>query len=145
MPDLCFRPLDRAGLTALMSWFSDAELSRRLSAPTEQWFQYVTVEAGNSAWLIFEDHQPVGMVQLDTYPDKTGSISLAVDPRLRARGYGQRILSAFLRQEAGKNLERIEACIETDNLASLRCFQAAGFRASDMGPDNHGLVTYVYP
>lgn len=144
MSDLSFHLLDCAGLTLLTEWFHDAELSRRVSAPTEHWFHYVTAEAGNFAWIVYEDQQPVGLVQLDTCPDRTGSIGLTVNPRLRSRGYGRRILSAFLRQEAAQRLEKIEACIEIDNIASLRCFQASGFTAQNSKPDGDGLVTYTY-
>ncbi len=145
MSDLDFQFLNRAGLALLADWFRDPELTRRISAPTEQWFQHVTAKAGNGAWLVYEGPLPVGLVQLDTCPDQTGSIALAVNPRLRSCGYGKRILSAFLRGAAAQRLDHIEACIEADNFASLRCFQAAGFRASSSEPDRYGLVTYVYP
>ena len=107
-------------MTLLVDWFRDPELNRRISAPTEQWFQYVTAGAGNRAWLVYEGFLPVGLVQLDTGSDQTGSISLAVNPYLRARGYGRRILSAFLRQKAVQSLNRVEACIDKFKTRHLR-------------------------
>ncbi len=145
MSELSFHLLDQAGLTLFAAWFTDPELSRRVSTPTEQWFHYVTADAGNFAWLVYVDQQPVGFIQLDTYPDQTGSIGLAVNPSLRSRGYGKRILSAFLLHESAQRLGKIEACIEADNAASLRCFQASGFTALNLEPNGDGLVTYVYP
>lgn len=144
MPDLCFHTLDRAGLTILAAWFEKAELARRVSPPTEQWFQYVTAGQGNFAWLVSENAQPIGLVQLDTYADGTSSISLVVNPAIRSRGYGKRILRAFLLQEAARRLDKIEAFIEADNSASLRCFSACGFAAVSPEPDADGLLTYAY-
>ena len=144
MPELQFRILDPSGLDIFAAWFADDELSRRISAPTEQWFQYVSTKPENSAWLVYEGRVAVGQIQLDTYPDQTGSLSLAVNPELRSRGYGKRILSAFLLQEVASRLGEITACIEADNNASLHCFRACGFVARDMEPDSNGLISFVY-
>ncbi len=143
MHDLFFRPLTRDGLTLIRPWFADSELGRRISAPTEQWFDYVSAGQGNFAWLVCEENQAIGLIQLDTETDQTGSVSLVVNPKLRHCGCGRRILSVFLGREEARCLIEIEACIETDNTASLRCFQAGGFKATEMKPHD-GLVTYVF-
>lgn len=139
-----FQLMDRCGLTIFAAWFADAELDRRVCAPTEQWFDYVSTRPENFAWLVYEGPQAVGQIQLDTSPDGTGSMSLVVNPELRSRGYGKRILRAFLHHEAASCLGEIEACIEADNVASLRCFRASGFVARDAEPDGNGLMTHVY-
>ncbi len=144
MLELRFQLLDRVGLNTFAAWFADAELKRRVCAPTEPWFHYVSARPENFAWLVYEGQQAVGQIQLDTYPDHTGSMSLVVNPQLRSCGYGKRILRAFLCQEATLRLGEIEACIEADNIASLRCFRASGFVAQDAEPDNNGLITHVY-
>lgn len=141
---LQFQLLDHTGLSIFSAWFADAELKRRICAPTEPWFQYVSARPENFAWLVYENQQAVGQIQLDTYPDRRGSMSLVVNPELRSRGYGKRILRAFLRHETALRLSEIEACIEADNIASLRCFRASGFVARDAEPDSGGLITYVH-
>jgi len=144
MPKLQFRILDPSGLDIFAAWFADDELSRRVSTPTEQWFQYVSTKPENFAWLIYEGREAIGQIQLDTYPDRTGSLSLVVSPELRSRGYGKRILSALLLREEASRLGEIRACIEEDNSASLNCFRACGFVARDIEPDNNGLITFFY-
>ena len=44
---ITFQIFTRDDLAEFRAWFDDAELSRRLSFPTDQWFAYVT--AGDSA------------------------------------------------------------------------------------------------
>ena len=144
MTELKFQRMDRNGLETFAAWFADAELRRRISAPTETWFRYVSTGADNFAWLVYEEGRAVGQVSLDTFPDQTGSMSLAVNPELRTRGYGGRILRAFLAQEEIAPLGAIVACIEADNAASLRCFRGCGFVALTEGPDPHGLIEHVY-
>ena len=144
MPELQFRRLDSLGLDIFAAWFADNELNRRICAPTEQWFQYVSTKPENSAWLVYEGRTAVGQLQLDTYPDRTGSLSLVVNPELRSRGYGKRILSAFLLQGEASRLVEIKACIEADNSASLNCFRACGFVARETEPDSNGLISLVY-
>lgn len=124
-------------------WFSDPELNRRVSAPTEQWLRHVNTE-GNFAWLVYEGPEAVGQVQLDTCSDQTGSVDLVVNPALRGRGYGSRILANFLSRDEAACLREIEAWIEADNAASLRCFQKAGFAAQRSEPDENGLIVYAY-
>ena len=140
---LRFERLDCAGLRVFAAWFDEGELRRRLSAPDEAWFRYVSAGAGNGAWLAYEGERAVGQVQLDAAPDGTGSLSLAVHPALRGRGYGGRILAAFLRGEEALRLGEITACIEADNAASLRCFRACGFVPRGDGPDADGLIEHV--
>ena len=144
MTKLRFQRMDRNDLETFAAWFADAELSRRISAPTEQWFRYVSTRSDNFAWLVYELERAVGQVSLDTFPNQTGSISLVVNPELRSRGFGRRILRSFLAQAEAAHLGEIEACIEVDNTASLRCFQGCGFVACTQEPDNHGLIKHVH-
>jgi RimJ/RimL family protein N-acetyltransferase len=144
MTELRFQRMNRNDLETFAAWFVDTELSRRMSEPTEQWFQYVSSGDNNFAWLVYEAERVVGQVSLDTFSHQTGSIGLVVNPKLRSQGFGKRILRSFLVQAATAHLGEIEACIEVDNTASLRCFQGCGFVACPPEPDSNGLIKHVY-
>jgi len=144
MTDLSFVPIDEPGLRVLETWFDDPELQRRYSRPDQTWFDYVCNEPGVHAWMICESGAPVGHLQLDTDIEATGYIGLVVKPELRNRGYGKRVLRAFLeRPEAGR-LDRIVGCAEVDNVASHRCVEAVGFVQQGAEPDEEGFLSFVY-
>jgi RimJ/RimL family protein N-acetyltransferase len=144
MTDLRFQRMDRDDLETFAAWFADAELRRRISESTEQWFQYVSSGDNNFAWLVYEAERAVGQVSLDTFAHQTGSIGLVVNPELRSQGFGKHILRSFLARAATAHLGEIAACIEADNTASLRCFQGCGFVACPPEPDSNGLIKHVY-
>jgi RimJ/RimL family protein N-acetyltransferase len=144
LSELIFRPLDEITLRLYLAWFQDAELKRRIQPPTQQWFNYVSHTPGIYAWIIYENDLPVGQLQLDTYTDHTGSVGLVVNPAVWNQGYGQRILEAFFQRVEVACLAQVEAAIEADNLASLRCFQKAGFIQDRPEPDEEGFLHFSY-
>ncbi len=144
MAGLTFRPLDEAGMRLYASWFDDAELKRRIEAPTPRWFEYVTTTPGSYAWLVYDGEHAIGSVQMDTDAERKGWFGLVVKPTLRRRGYGTRILQAFLRRPEVTALRQLEAEVELDNLAALRCCQRVGFVQTDAGPDDDGFLHLTY-
>jgi RimJ/RimL family protein N-acetyltransferase len=142
--DLDFIPLDETGLYTLESWFNDAELGYRYAHPTRIWLDYVRLQPGVYAWMILESGVPVGHLQLDTQDNASGYIGFVVNPKLRNRGYGQRILHAFLARPEARHLGRILGMTEVDNVASHRCMEAVGFQRQDGAPDEEGFLTFVY-
>jgi RimJ/RimL family protein N-acetyltransferase len=144
MADLSFRPLDESEMRMYATWFDDAELRRRIEAPTPQWFRYVTATPGIYAWLVYEADAAVGQVALDTDADQHGYFGLVVKPALRNQGYGKRILRAFLRRPEVTNLKQLEATVEPDNHAALRCCEQVGFAQIGSAPDDEGFLRFVY-
>jgi len=141
---LDFVPLDETGLYTLESWFDDTELGRRYASPTCVWLDYVRLQPGVYAWMIFESGIPVGHFQLDTQDNASGYIGFVVNPKLRNRGYGKRILRDFLVRPEIEHLETILGTAEVDNVASHRCLEAAGFQQQNSAPDEEGFLTFVY-
>lgn len=146
MPGIVLVPLDEAGLSTLEAWFRDAELRRRMggSRPLERWFAFVRSEPGYFAWMAHEEHFPVGMASLETYPDETASVGLIVKPELRNRGYGERILRVLLSRAEVAALRALEVGVEADNSAGLRRAAAVGFIGQPSEPDADGSLTLVY-
>ncbi len=144
MTDLAFIAIDESEMRTLESWFDDAELRRRYCRPSREWFDYVRNEPAVHAWMIHENEMPVGHFQLETISDGTGGIGLVVKPDLRNRGYGKRILRAFLARGEARRLERIVGKAEADNEACHRCVKAVGFAQQGHEADDEGYLTFAH-
>jgi RimJ/RimL family protein N-acetyltransferase len=133
-----FRPLIASDLETLRSWFADAELSRRLSYPTVEWFSYVTGTDAARCWIAVRQSEAIAQLQVDHHPGEPAYLDIAIRPDLRGKGLGRAVLSAFL-DGPGKACPVLIGHIEPDNAASLRCFQNCGFSLSDT-VDEDGMI-----
>ncbi|MBT9372620.1 GNAT family N-acetyltransferase [Rhizobium sp. CSW-27] len=123
---ITFRPLASDDLPELHTWFKDAELSRRLSFPTDDWFAYVTAGADARCWVASDAGELIAMIQVDREDSERGYLDLAVRPQLRGQGIGTAVLKAFLSGPGGI-YGILEGRIEPDNAASLACCRRCGF------------------
>lgn len=137
-----FRPFTSDDLVELRSWFEDAELSRRLSFPTDEWFVYVTAGDAARCWMALAAGQTVAEVQVDREGLERGYIDLAVRPDLRGQRIGAAVLSAFL-SGPGQAYPILEGRIEPDNAASLACCRRCGFMLLPE-PDTDGFIQAIY-
>jgi RimJ/RimL family protein N-acetyltransferase len=144
MADLVFAPVDEAAYQVLASWFEDPELRQRYNRPTQPWLDYVRKQPGVHAWMILEDNQPVGLLQLDIDAANTGYIGYYVKPALRGQGYGRRLLQAFLARPEVQGLHRVIGSVAPDNAASIRCLLSAGFVPMGDLPDDEGQLGFVF-
>ena len=129
----------------LLEWRND-ELAVRFSGsgrpvtPDEhaRWFEGRRRDRAARFWVAVSDGSAVGQVRIDAI-DGVGVIAIVVDPRHRGRGFGAAILRAAILAAAGDpGLTRLRALCHRDNRASLRLFEAAGFRRLAVAED--GLV-----
>jgi RimJ/RimL family protein N-acetyltransferase len=84
----------------------------------------------------------IGVIALEV-EDKTGYISLQIAPDRRNQGLGKRALNAFLNSIETiipTSVERVQAEIAPRNAASVRCFEACGFRRAGTAGD--GMARY---
>ena len=139
-PELAFTPIGEKGLAIYEGWFSDEELRRWIEPPTRRWFDHARHTPGCFAWLVHKEDIPVALVQLDTDSSGSGSVALAVRPDLRRRGYGTRVLRALLQRPEVLPLRCVEAEVEADNSAAIRCAQSAGFVPQRPEPDGEGFL-----
>ncbi len=136
-----FRLLNETDLPILRSWFEDAELSRRLSFPTDDWFAHVTSPAA-CCWIGVDDAgEIVARVQVDREDAERGYIDLTVRPDLRGRGLGVAVLGSFI-LGPGSAYPILEGRIAPDNVASLACVRRCGFEILQE-PDEDGLIRAV--
>lgn len=139
---IIFRPLARSDLQVLRIWFEDAELSRRLSFPTDEWFAYVTADADANCWVALDAGRIIALMQVDREDFDKGYLDLAVDPRLRGQGFGTAVLMAFL-SGPGTAYAILEGRIAPDNAASIAACRRCGFEILPE-PDADGLLVARY-
>jgi RimJ/RimL family protein N-acetyltransferase len=144
MPSIFIQRLDEVAYLAYAEWFSDQETTPWAQPPTRQWFTYVSNTDGVYAWGAYETGELVGVVQIDRTGDGTGSICIVVNPQYRKQGLGKLILSLVLDQPEVRRMRMITAEIDPENLASLRCFSAAGFVQVRAEPNEDGMLVFVY-
>jgi RimJ/RimL family protein N-acetyltransferase len=100
------------------------ESSARAEAPTT---------SGKLHWIVEHDGAPAGWISLDiTSRDQaTGSVGYTLDPAFHGRRIASRaarLLVDIAFDPAGLALERLEAVVSVENIASQRVLEAAGFR-----------------
>ncbi|MFZ6031390.1 MAG: GNAT family N-acetyltransferase [Chloroflexota bacterium] len=139
-----FTPFDQDCYPVYESWFSDSETRRWLQPPSKRLLDYVTKTPGVFCWMIQDEDQMVGYVQMDRQPDGSAAISYAVNPQLRQRGYGKAILQALLQRSEARQFTVISAGTEVENVASQRCLASVGFSLPQAVPDAGGFLNFVY-
>jgi RimJ/RimL family protein N-acetyltransferase len=78
--------------------------------------------------IVEESGEPVGQVRLER-DGNTAEVHIALAPAARGRAIGRQALRAAVALvPATLGVRRVEARVKDDNEASLRTFQAAGFR-----------------
>lgn len=141
------RSATTADADLLLAWRNDPE-TRAASFSTEEipreahlrWLAG-KLEDERCALLIIEvAGAPVGQVRLEKEGD-SAEVHIALAPAARGRSIGRQALrSAVAEAPSLLGVSRITANVKADNEASLRAFEAAGFRAVTR---DAGLVALV--
>jgi L-amino acid N-acyltransferase YncA len=139
-----FVPLDEVGFEIYASWFAAADAKHWVTPPTRQLLDYIQTSPSAHAWLVHTDGVPMAFVQMDAEPGQHGSLAIFVKPSERGLGHGRQILRALLERPEVAHLLALEAFIEPENVASLRCCLAAGFVQTSATPDADGLLKLEY-
>lgn len=109
------------------------------AAEHHAWFTAKLADPGCVLFIVEVDQEAVGQVRIDRISPAVGVVSVGLVPEVRGRGIGRWSLSTALdaaRDELGVAVVR--AHVKIDNVASLRAFEAAGFR--EVGREIDGVV-----
>jgi RimJ/RimL family protein N-acetyltransferase len=77
-------------------------------------------------------------------PGPSMGLAYVVDPRRWRQGFGTAALRAVLDAPEVADVVLFAAGVEPDNVASVRCAAAAGFRPDGTVPDWEGIVHYLH-
>ncbi|MFC7534858.1 GNAT family N-acetyltransferase [Actinoplanes sp. GCM10030250] len=166
------RPFTAELLPVVQPWFHHPEVNRWLGGPdwpamalreqdegpfrgrrvlrTHTW---VAVEAGGEVvayaggevydrWSRYHE-RPEGPVVTDVEPGPAMGLAYVVAPHRWRQGYGTATLRAIVNAPEMADVVVFAAGIEPENVASVRCAEAAGFLRDDPEPDFEGIVHYV--
>ena len=99
--DFCFKQFQRENYQEYASWFTDAELNKRLGPMDDEWLSAILArtEEEGITWAVYLGAEMVGVVVTVFDPEKVlpvGITALAVKPVLRRQGIGSVILRELL-------------------------------------------------
>lgn len=133
---ICLRLVSHLDIELLWEWANDPDTRQNsfdsAKIPWEEhsaWCQKKLSDADCRLWIASNGGSaPVGCVRFDC-KESEATISLTVAPSARGKGYGTKIIQqACDRLFADSPLHLIHAYIKPNNLASVKVFEAAGFR-----------------
>ncbi len=90
-------------------------------------------------WIITQDDLDLGTIRIEAGDANIATVAIALDPRARGRGVGRQAIAAAVRAWGLP----LRAEILASNLASLRAFAAAGFRADGSRPLADGRLLII--
>jgi RimJ/RimL family protein N-acetyltransferase len=172
-PPVRLVPFQPEHLLAVLPWFDDPEVQRRLggrewperelalrAAARDEEFRGRQVLRAHSFVVLDDEGLPVAQIGGDVYdrwtawdpeeervlaedPRRTMGAAYVVDPERTGRGYGRAALAALVAAPETTDVEQFVLGIEPDNAASLRGAAAAGFRPLTTEPDAEDML-YVH-
>ena len=144
---MIFTKIKKEHQSILQEWLEDNATKEHLGGmlPLDKFVNYITSASDRLTYFAFENEVPIGMVDIEFYPlEKTASLSLLINPNFRKKGLGTFLLKTTLQLDCFKNHTRLDAFIDPDNIASIKCFQKAGFQKINDEPDEDGMFCFSY-
>jgi RimJ/RimL family protein N-acetyltransferase len=149
-PDIRLRSATAADADVLLAWRNDAG-TRAASFNSEEiprdghvrWLAAKLNDPDCALLIVEAQGEAVGQVRLDRSDEDrdVAEIHIALDPAARGRSIGRRALRAAVGEAPAKiGAHRIEARVKPENEASLRAFEAAGFRVVSNDADVVKLI-----
>lgn len=133
---ICLRPVSNSDIALLWEWANDP-VTRKNSFDTAEiswiehsaWCQKKLSDADCRLLIAINGGTvPVGCVRFDCKAAEA-TISITVAPSARGKGYGAKIIQqACYCLFANSSIRQVHAYIKPDNIASVKVFEAAGFR-----------------
>lgn len=95
-------------------------------------------------WTTYAGEGPDGPVITESIELPAGAIAFVVDPVLRGQGVCRDMITALMARPELAFIRVFGAGVEPENLASIRCLQAAGFRSLSSEPDFEGTLYLLF-
>lgn len=137
MTEPVLRPANEDDEALLLEWRNDPETRRQslqqapvTTAEHARWLRERLARRSECRIYVAEvDGAPVGQARVDRVGDDRGEISVALSAASRGRGLGRALIAkASQAAVADLGVRTVTAIVKSQNAASLRAFEAAGYR-----------------
>ncbi len=115
----------------------------------EYWASEDGFAVGENFWckVVFENDQPFAVIAFCRHENKIIIMEVLIDPEKRGQGKGSRLLKELLncKEIIGFSIQKCEAVIYHDNIASQKAFENAGFKYHHDHKDENGdSMNYIF-
>lgn len=132
------RPATTEDAQALYEWANDPD-TRRQSFDSDPipwgghvtWLERVLADPAVTLWILC-DPEPVASIRFAADRDRA-TVSVQVAPEARGQGIGTALIAEATGLYTSSTGRTVDAWIKPDNGASVRAFEAAGYRVADTG------------
>lgn len=121
------RPLMEADLAVAAPWFEDAETRRWLGGPGWPGESLALRGPSRQCYLALAEGRPVGLVDIESYPDGRASFAYVTAPAERGRGFGRQMIETVIAAPAHAAIKEFFVGVESGNVVSERLVRGAGF------------------
>lgn len=130
-------PLENVPTQAIDVWWEDPETQRSWGTGGYGALQTLRLSldsadgdstSARKALIALEGGEPVTLIELSPNEDGTADVAILVAPEKRSRGVGRRALEMLVRSQYAEGVREFSAIVAPENVASIKCFEAAGFR-----------------
>ena len=140
------RKADLSDSNDILSWRND-ETTRRFSVNKDvvsqgehdKWFRRKLDDPDTDFYIGIDGDCKLGLVRIERTAENTAEVHINMNPEFRGRGLGTGLLGEAVALGL-KKYERLIARVFTDNPASVRIFEKAGFVRI---VENGGLTEYA--
>ncbi|WP_449396647.1 GNAT family N-acetyltransferase [Devosia riboflavina] len=139
---LRLKPLDASDLPIVAPWFDDAQTQRWLGGREWPALGFSLQGPDRQLYLALDETIPVGLLDCETYPDKSASFAVVTAPEMRKHGIGRAILAALMAEPSYSHIVRFFVGIERGNIASAALMLRCGFVEGE--EDEDGFTDFEY-
>ena len=106
------------------------------------WFDQMLIDSKQHAYVGFGDSEKtkIGFVHLKHNSAGTCTVSINLNPNHRGKALGSKLLQKAIKDHSSYNDVVYLALIKPTNLASIRCFEKAGFALYDRKSDVFTMI-----
>lgn len=132
-------PINQSFQPLINQWFTgDVTGQQELNSYTnlESWIKLLT-PTNRWGWIVYEKNQAIGFLDLERTAEQTGYFSFYLAPAERGQGKSTAFLQTLIQQAKNYGIQRLEAGVKENNLASQRALETIGFTLNGTDKDNY--------
>ncbi len=152
--DYVWRDYNPKTMRYVESWLDESAikstgLDEGLFGFYEYWANEAGFVVGENFWckVAFENDEPFAVIAFCRHECKTIIMEVLIAPEKRGQSKGSKLLKELLscKEITGYTIQRCEAVVYPNNIASIKAFENAGFKYHCNHKDENGdSMNYVY-